>query len=248
MEIITKTDIGKVREINQDYVLYFRKNENEGIVALCDGMGGHNAGEIASMLTSQDIIKQYKVHGEFHNDDEIKAWMIGAIQHANHLVLQESHLDPQLEGMGTTVVVALIHGDQLYVSHVGDSRAYYFDGTSLQQLTVDDTLVNVLVESGTISKDEAQFHPQKNILLQAVGVSDVLKVSFYSQKFEDGLVLLCTDGLYNSLFQSRIIDILNKQDSLENIGRYLIDEANQYGGRDNIGIALIMNKGVEGHE
>ena len=88
MEIIAKTDIGKVREINQDYVLYFRKNENEGIVALCDGMGGHNAGEIASMLTIQDIIKQYKVHGEFHNDDEIKAWMIGAIQNANHLVLQ----------------------------------------------------------------------------------------------------------------------------------------------------------------
>lgn len=248
MEIIAKTDIGSVREVNQDYVLYYQKNEHECLAILCDGMGGHNAGEVASSLTCHAILKHYQLQNDFMNEDEISSWMNEAIHHANQLLQEESQLDPQLEGMGTTVVLALVKDDYLYVSHVGDSRAYYFDGEHLIQLTKDDTLVNALVDSGTITKDEAQYHPQKNILLQAVGVSDVLKVSFYSQKMNSGILFLCSDGLYNSLYDEQIIGILKEKKSLEDMGNLMIEMANLFGGRDNIGIMLMRNKGVVDHE
>lgn len=248
MQIIALTDVGNVREVNQDYVLYHQKNEHECLAILCDGMGGHNAGEVASLLTCQDIFKNYQIHNEFQNAEDIQRWMNEAIYHANQLLQDESRLDPQLEGMGTTVVLALIKDDTLYVSHVGDSRAYYYHDCQLTQLTKDDTLVNALVDSGTISKDEAQYHPQKNILLQAVGVSDVLKVSFYSQKIDSGMILLCSDGLYNSLYDEQIIDILSEEKTVDELGHRLIEMANVFGGRDNIGIILIMNKGVVDNE
>jgi len=247
MQIIAKTDIGNFREVNQDYVMYYQKNEHEALAVLCDGMGGHNAGEVASSLACHDIIKHYQLQNEFHTEDDIRLWVNDAIHHANQLLQDESQLDKQLEGMGTTVVLALIKDDMLYISHVGDSRAYYYD-KAFTQLTKDDTLVNALVDSGTISKDEAQFHPQKNILLQAVGVSDVLKVSFYSQKMESGMILLCSDGLYNSLYDEQIIEVLSENKSLEEIGNDLIEKANLFGGRDNIGIILMMNKGDMNNE
>lgn len=248
MEIIAKTDIGNIREVNQDYVLFYQKNEHECLAILCDGMGGHNAGEVASSLTCHAILKHYQLQQDFHDEEEISSWMNETIHYANQLLQEESQLDAQLEGMGTTVVLALIKDNDLYVSHVGDSRAYYFDGQHLIQLTKDDTLVNALVDSGTISKDEAQYHPQKNILLQAVGVSDILKVSFYSQKMDSGILFLCSDGLYNSLNDEQIIEILKERQDLENIGNVMIDMANLFGGRDNIGIILMRNKGVVNHE
>ena len=248
MEIIAQTDIGNVRDVNQDYVLYHKKSEQECLAVLCDGMGGHNAGEVASSLACQDIIQYYEVHDEFQNEEEIQTWMSEAIYHANHLIQEKSRLDKHLEGMGTTVVLALLKDGYIYISHVGDSRAYYFDNYQLKQLTTDDTLVNVLVESGSISPDEAQFHPQKNILLQAVGVSDVLKISFYKQEIETGILLLCSDGLYNSLFDEQIVEILSEHETLDNKVSHLIEMANIFGGRDNIGIILMRDKGVVNNE
>ena len=248
MEVFAMSDIGNVRTINQDYVRYFKKNDNECLVVLCDGMGGHNAGEVASQLTCDDIIENYQIHGEFHNEDDIRIWMIEVINHAHELVKSKSHVSNNLEGMGTTVVLALLKDNDVYISHVGDSRAYFYENHELKQLTKDDTLVNVLVDSGTISKDEALYHPQKNVLLQAVGVSDILKISFMFQNIADGIILVCSDGLYNSLFDSQLIDILQKDVSLEDRGKELMETAKTYGGKDNIGFALISKKGVVNNE
>ncbi|MEG0366616.1 MAG: Stp1/IreP family PP2C-type Ser/Thr phosphatase [Coprobacillus sp.] len=248
MEIITMVDIGNVREINQDYVSYYQKDENESLVVLCDGMGGHNAGEIASQLTVEYIIEQYKQLPIFDDITQIEQWLKQIVVDVNGVVYKKSQSALEFEGMGTTVVIGLIKDKQAFISHVGDSRAYFFNDNELIQLTKDDTLVNVLVDSGTISSDEAQFHPQKNILLQAVGVSEELKVSFLNKEIEQGLILICTDGLYNSLFDSQIIDILKRDISLQDKGNELMSAAKTYGGKDNIGIALISRKGVVENE
>lgn len=244
MKIIAMSDIGKIRSVNQDYVRFYQKSDQECLVVLCDGMGGHNAGEIASQMTCDDIIEHYMNSNELENEEQIHNWMNESIYHAHHLVKNKSYTSKELEGMGTTVVLAMIKNDMLYISHVGDSRAYLYEDKNFIQLTKDDTLVNVLIDAGTISKDEAFFHPQKNILLQAVGVSDVLKISFKARCINDCIILVCSDGLYNSLFDSQIVQIFEDYDELEVIANQLMDNANLFGGKDNIGFALILKEGV----
>lgn len=248
IDVIAMTDIGNVRTVNQDYVRYYQKNDNECLVVLCDGMGGHNAGDIASQLTCDYILEQYQNNNQLESEEDIHTWMIDVINYASQTVKKKSMESVDLEGMGTTVVLALLKDDTLYVSHVGDSRAYLFENHSLTQLTKDDTLVSVLVDAGSISKVEAMYHPQKNILLQAVGVSDVLKIPFLVKKVDDQLILICSDGLYNSLYDNQLIEILNQDKELSKIGEELILAANKFGGKDNIGFALIKNKGVVDNE
>lgn len=243
IDIVALTDIGNVRTVNQDYVRYYQKNDKECMVVLCDGMGGHNAGDIASKMTCDYIMEQYMNQVEL-KENEIQTWMVNVVNYASQAVKKKSYESSELEGMGTTVVVAIIKDDILYVCHVGDSRAYLFQDDTLVQLTKDDTLVNVLVDSGTISKDEAMNHPQKNILLQAVGVSDVLKVPFLVRNIENQLILICSDGLYNSLDDKQLVDILKQDKDLALLAEELIEEAKKFGGKDNIGFALIKNKGV----
>ena len=240
MNIVEKVDIGNVREINQDYVGYKKISDDEAFLVVCDGMGGHKAGEVASYMAATYILDCCSIHDEFHNEEEIKSWLHYLINNANRLVHEKSLTDESFKGMGTTVVLAYLKSDMLYVSHVGDSRAYLI-GDVIEQLTVDDTLVNALVESGSISEEEAQFHPQKNILLQAIGVSTPLKISFYVRKTNHQSVLLCSDGLYNSLSHERILEIFHAYSSIEEISNQLVEQAKIYGGYDNIGI-VILNK------
>lgn len=248
MEIIARTDKGNIREINQDSVSFYQKGETESIIVLCDGMGGHNAGEVASQLACEDIIFNFKIHDEFQNDEEIESWLKTSILHANTIIQQESEKDAAYLGMGTTIVVGLIKNDHMYISHVGDSRAYFYLDEQLNQLTRDDTYVNMLVESGTITEEQANHHPQKNILLQAVGVSDSLHVSFYKQVFEKGILVFCSDGLYNSLTDEQLINVLKQEKSLKAKADELIFLANIYGGYDNIGFILVNNKGEQYYE
>ncbi|MCD7840071.1 MAG: Stp1/IreP family PP2C-type Ser/Thr phosphatase [Erysipelotrichaceae bacterium] len=242
MNIIMRSDVGKVRKVNQDYVRSYQKNNEEALIVLCDGMGGHNAGEIASKTTADDIIDRYQIHDNFSGISEIREWMHEVINHAHQLVRKKGAQSPELEGMGTTIVLVMYVRGQVYISHVGDSRAYVYKDDVLTQLTRDDTFVNVLVDAGTISKDEAYFHPQKNILLQAVGVSDFLNISFISLNLNHDILLICSDGLYNSLFDMQITQVLSQTITLEEKADLLLSQANKFGGNDNIGFALIEGK------
>ena len=177
MQIISKSEIGNVREINQDYVIHKILSEDEVIAVLCDGMGGHKAGEVASRLTCEYIIDHFENHIPFESDDDIQISLQELINNANQLLMQKSAQNEEYDGMGTTVVVCYVKGDFCYVSHVGDSRCYYCTQDEIVQLTRDDTLVNALVDYGTITQEQAKFHPRKNILLQAVGATEVLKIS-----------------------------------------------------------------------
>lgn len=237
MNIIKRVDIGNTRDINQDYSGYVNIGPKEAFLVVCDGMGGHLSGEIASQMTAEYILEHCTLHSDFCSEDDIKAWMHELINNANDLVHEKSLTDEKYQGMGTTVVLAYINDSHLYIAHVGDSRAYVI-GDEIEQITSDDTLVNALVKSGTISIQEAKYHPQKNILLQAVGVSSPLSISFYTQKLDHQYVFLCSDGLYNSLSQERILEIFNAYKDLDDIGDQLIDQSNLYGGFDNIGFVI----------
>ena len=241
MEIITRTDIGNKRKINQDYISSYKK-DHELIGVVCDGMGGHKAGEIASFMCAYHISFQFEKHDSF-DESMIQNWISEKIEEASNLVRKESYRSDEYTGMGTTVVVGIVKDQYAYISHVGDSRAYLIKDHQIVQLTHDDTLVNALVEMGSITKEDAKTHPKKNILLQAVGVNENLNISFCKVDMSDGVLLLCTDGLYNSLSDDEILNIIENEDSLCDIGDRLLKDALYYGGDDNIGFALIKKKG-----
>ena len=242
MDIAIKTDRGNIRTMNQDYIRFEKTNDNEALIVLCDGMGGHNAGDVASRMTCDDIIQQYQCRQPMDNDYEIEAWMKAMINKAHQDVKECSQKSAEYEGMGTTVVLVYIRDGFAYISHVGDSRAYMID-EHLEQLTKDDSLVNILVDTGAISIDDAPHHPQKNILLQAIGVGDILHISFCRVSLENQL-MLCSDGLYNSLDDQQMLDILKDKSSLENKVDKLVSEANIYGGNDNISVVLISQERI----
>lgn len=243
MNIVKKVDIGNVREINQDYAGFKKINDHEAFLVVCDGMGGHQAGEIASLMTAEYILKHCEMLTVLDTEHEIKIWMHHLINNANKEVYEKSITEEQLKGMGTTVVLAYIKGNMLYVVHVGDSRAYVISD-KIEQLTTDDTLVNALVNSGTITKEEALYHPKKNILLQAIGVSTPLKISFYTKELHNESVFLCSDGLYNSISDELILSIINSSMTIEEKADYLLLKAKEYGGFDNIGFVLAMKEEV----
>ena len=247
MQIISKSEIGNIREINQDYVIHKQLSENEALAVLCDGMGGHKAGEVASKLTCEYIVEHFESHSPFCNDEDIQAWLHQLINNANQHLMQLSTQNEDYEGMGTTVVVCYIKDDFGYISHVGDSRCYYCHNDEIMQLTRDDTLVNALVDYGTITKEQAKFHPRKNILLQAVGATEVLKISFIKHEFKHGLLLLCSDGLNNSLYDQQLCDILVSQSNIENKAYELIKQSLEFGGNDNISF-IILDKGEDKYE
>lgn len=237
MNIIKKVDIGNVREINQDYAGYKKISDNEAFLVVCDGMGGHQAGEVASSEAGQYILEYCTMHNEFHCDEDIKAFMYQIINDANKIIYEKSLTNDSLKGMGTTVVLAYIKDDKVYISHVGDSRAYLIDD-DIEQITVDDTLVNALVRNGTITLEEAKHHPKKNILLQAVGVSNMIKVSFYVRNIKNKVLLMCSDGLSNSLSDNHMLDIIHDYSSIEDMADELLTQAKALGGYDNIGFVL----------
>ncbi|WP_314794234.1 Stp1/IreP family PP2C-type Ser/Thr phosphatase [Eggerthia catenaformis] len=246
MYIASATDIGNIRSNNQDYVAFREYGDHEALCVLCDGMGGHKAGEVASEITGRYIIDHFDLHTPFTGDEMISQWMSLLIEKANHQVMEASSQNKDYEGMGTTCVICYIKDDDVYISHVGDSRCYSCNGYELRQITEDDTLVNELLKSGYITVHEASHHPQRNVLVQAVGVSDPLKISFYKEKFNQSF-LICSDGLYNSLSSGQILDTLNSHQTIYEKAKELINLAKKYGGYDNIS-AMLIEKEVSENE
>lgn len=244
--ISMSTDVGNLRETNQDRVAYKKINEDELLCVLCDGMGGHKAGEVAAQMTCDYIMDHFEEHEELLSANDIKMWFTNLIMEANNAVYAKGSENEEYNGMGTTVVVAYLKGAQMYVSHVGDSRAYIFKNNVLTQLTVDDTLVNALLKGGYITEKQAIDHPQKNVLIQAVGVTDLLKVSFCELPADYEAFMMCSDGLYNSLSNEQMIEILAGEGNAKVKTEELIKQANIHGGYDNISVILL--EGGEAHE
>ncbi len=234
------TDVGRLRKQNQDYVF-----SSEGAVGplpnlfiVADGMGGHKAGEYASMCAVETMVGNINLSKE-HGVIRI---ISSAMRAANHAVRQKALSDESFYGMGTTMVVACIEDDLLTVANIGDSRLYYYSGGELRQITSDHSLVEEMVRSGSLDRSKARLHPDKNIITRAVGILDEVDADFFEvEELKSGdMLLMCSDGLSNMVEDREMLGIIEGDGSVADRAKRLVAAANMNGGRDNIGVILIL--------
>lgn len=240
MNVYSKTDIGKKREVNQD-AFFTGKFDNGAVFAVvCDGMGGAKCGNVASekaaSVISDYIVKSYSPK---MNSTSIEKLLRAAVQSANTEVYELSTSNVEYAGMGTTAVVALIVDNLAHIVHVGDSRAYLISGSEIEQLTSDHSVVQAMVNKGEISASEAKNHPRKHIITRAIGAEETVLCDYsIVLKPENAIILICTDGLTNHLDEQSLFKII-KTTAKEACAGALIDKANEDGGTDNITAVLI---------
>ena len=234
---ISLTDKGNVRENNEDYLGYF-DTVNGHVFVVCDGCGGLPCGEKAS----RTAVNSFKFFfSNFYYKDPFQA-INDAVDYAQNRILEEEKHDPETSGMATTMVLVLIRYNKAYYAHIGDSRIYYFSKRSLQRLTKDDSYVQMLVDEGEISPEEAERHPRKNELTKVMGMRPPCKAHVCTAALEPGkgdLLLLCTDGLYNMVKESEIKAALAHRGYIEDKGMELVNTAKKNGGYDNITLQII---------
>lgn len=238
MQTFSITDTGRTRTANQDYV--FCRDSAVGsfpnLFIVADGMGGHNAGDTASRMCVEEVVSQI--------EKSTKVTPIGifeqAVASANEKVFEASFSDKALNGMGTTIVASVVLGDTAYIVNVGDSRLYVYKNT-LRQVTVDHSLVEEMVQSGKLHKEDMRTHPNKNIITRALGTNKEVKADCFEIEVDEGdVLLLCSDGLSNMLEDEKIEDIIRKnKDDMKMTGEQLVKEANDAGGKDNISVVLV---------
>lgn len=233
------TNAGMEREVNQDF--FYANGEAPPTFIVCDGMGGHAAGDIASRSAVQSISKYIKMHISFDMDArKAKTLLEGACKYANTLVLSRAKSAKQYSGMGTTADICLFDFDVLYICHVGDSRVYRCRGGALTQITKDHSLINDLLDNGTITPEEARTHPNRHMITRAVGTDEDLKCDFHIHELEDGdIILMCSDGLSNMLSDEQMKNTLLRFSDLDGAAKALVDKANENGGTDNITAVII---------
>lgn len=233
MRIAGRSDIGLVRSTNQDNYLITENKGGNTLALVCDGIGGAKAGDVASLMVIKYIGEAFSSTERFHTIASAKLWLEKLLHQANDEVFAQTLTNSDFEGMGTTLVGALFVNNEVVIANVGDSRAYVLYNDKLTQITSDHSLVNDLVRKGQIEVQDADFHPQRNILTNALGVVSNLKVDLFTLTKAEKL-LLCSDGLSGYVSKDTIFAILNRDDSLETILSNLINAANDAGGYDNI--------------
>ena len=241
MKYVSETDIGLVREENQDIV---RVEEYYGniLAVVCDGMGGERSGQDASRIAIDEVFSRFSSGFSPELDTiSVRQLMTASISAANSIVYTTARMNYRSFGMGTTCVAVYVDDKYIYVANVGDSRAYYMDSSGLHQITTDHTFVNMLLMQGKIGPEEDHTHPKRNMLTKAVGVERVVIPDFFRMKREKNFtILLCSDGLSGYCSDSEIYDVMSKT-PLEEMSKALIDLAKSKGGRDNITLAVITD-------
>lgn len=241
MDIGVKTDTGRIRDNNQD-AYYLPSDKNVPLFIIADGMGGHKAGEIASSLAIDLISENFNkfLDMENVNEENIKENILKSINKANEKIYKKAMKEEDCSGMGTTVTLAYISNKNLYIGHVGDSRAYAFKDGNLLQITEDHSLVEELIKNGSISKEEAKYHPQRNIITRAVGTSKNIEVDIMAlSKKTVEILLLCTDGLTSMLDDDEIKNTLINSENMQLACEDLVKLSNDKGGYDNITVLAI---------
>ncbi len=240
MKIIAKTDIGKSRSTNQDSYAAGEFRNGVAWVVVCDGMGGNAGGNVASSTAVKYISERITgAYRENMSSSSIRNLLLTAITNANYEIFDLAMAREELQGMGTTVVAAIITETTLFVAHAGDSRAYIISDHSLKQVTRDHSIVQNMVERGEITEAEASTHPRKNLITRALGVDENLKVDFTEEDTSpEDIFLFCTDGLTNFVSDEAIFDLVRK-DPNPDLASKLVAAANQGGGGDNITVVTI---------
>ncbi len=231
------TDIGRRRQINQDFVYLSETPVGNlpNIFIVADGMGGHNAGDFASRYAVETIVGEVKA--SFEKNPTI---ILGkAIDKANACIRQKAGGDKTLMGMGTTIVIATCIGKYLEVANVGDSRLYLVNDR-IEQVTIDHSLVEEMIQRGGIDRRSARNHPDKNIITRALGARNTIEADFFNLELEAGdIVLLCSDGLTNMVEDEDIRRVLKSGRDLKERAETLVQRANDNGGKDNISVIII---------
>ncbi len=236
------TDTGLVRPLNEDSFLIhgFENGTPYGFCILADGMGGHNAGEVASAMATEIIANELSNSDINATQDDIVANITASLDYANNEIYTKSVSNSANAGMGTTAVVIYLNGTTAYIANIGDSRAYLVENSGITQLTTDHSVVQKLVESGSITPEEARNHPEKNIITKALGTEPTEDYDIYEFSVREGdKILLCSDGLSDMIDDTQINDILNSYPCPDEAASALIAAAKENGGRDNITVVLI---------
>lgn len=237
-----KSDKGNVRETNEDYFYISNSLDQIQLFLLADGMGGYNGGEIASQLAIQTA-KNY-IENNFKDiekdRDSIIQLLGSSMEYANMVVYEKAKENPELQGMGTTLEICLIYNNKAYIGHVGDSRIYRVRKQFIRKLTQDHSYVQKLVKEGTITKEQAEHHPQKNMLMKALGCNAFVEPDVMVKGFlKDDILIMCSDGLSNMVDQQTIYEMASK--NIEQATKDLVQLAKDRGGYDNITVVIIKN-------
>ena len=240
LRIAGKTDVGKKRAANEDGFFVAKLSSDAAYAVVCDGMGGENGGHVASSCAVEQIRKMVEDgYREDFNENSVKNMMLSAISAANAQVFAIAEKNDSLKGMGTTVILAVVRGSIIHIAYAGDSRVYLIDENGVRQLTRDHSMVQMMVDRGEISAEEAQYHPEKHYITRALGVGGMLDVDYLEEEMpKKGAVLLCSDGLSNYLYQEDLYRLIWNNDAPSAVDQ-LIGQANAMGGADNITAVLI---------
>ena len=241
------TDTGKVRDHNEDSVIILKNSNNEYLLAVADGMGGHKAGEVASNMAIEHITNKFNSLESLGDKDKAINWIREEVADINKSIFAYTDAHEESKGMGTTFVIALYTKDYLLFGNVGDSSGFVIKNSKLYKVTKDHTLVNLLVSSGELTPEEAKNHPKKNILMRALGANNPAEVDIFDA-VDDGIegILLSSDGLTSMLNETQIEKVIVGAGSLEEKVTRLIRKSNVRGGTDNISIACLMLNDEEG--
>ena len=240
MKSYYQTDPGKVRSHNEDSVTIVENRNGEMLVVVADGMGGHKAGEVASSLAVNELSRRFSELSSIGTKEEAVIWLKEIIDEINLKILRyaEEHIDAS--GLGTTCVCSIVTNEFLLFGNIGDSSGFVYKKGKLYKVTKDHTLVNILLENGELTESAAKIHPQKNVLMKALGAAEIIEMDIFDVERDVDGIFLCSDGLTNMLTPEQIEKILNdKELELEEQVGKMIMKANMRGGTDNITIACI---------
>lgn len=244
---MVESDTGKIREVNEDSVAVLKRPDGLILALVADGMGGHRAGDVASKMTVDQLSRYFLEDGEeaFSTLDNKKKWLSERVQLINRSVYDHSVEHLECKGMGTTLIAALLEGDEGILCHIGDSRAYLING-GIEQITRDHSYVNVLVDSGEISQEEAEEHPKKNWIVRALGTeADIERELIHFSFVGASYLLICSDGLSNKIPKEELASIVRTTAPLSQKGLELVTMANDRGGEDNISFVLLSSMDEE---
>ncbi len=245
METFYLTDKGNVRDHNEDSVIIIKNAENNYLMAVADGMGGHKAGEVASSIAISYLAKRFNDSFFKLNKADATIWIRTIVSEINSLIFRYTDDHEESKGMGTTLVLAVVTDDYILFGNIGDSSGYVMKDNSLHKITYDHTLVNLLVSAGELTVEEAKNHPKKNILMNALGINDPVEIDIFDCSMDIESIMLCSDGLTTMLQDDHIEKVLNSELETEEKVIKLIKKANNRGGNDNISVAYMDIKECE---
>lgn len=244
MKAVYMTDSGRVREHNEDSVTVLKNASDEFLLVVADGMGGHRKGEVASSIAVSHLGKRFNSTPSIGTKLDAVNWLNDNINEINSEILEYGEENEDSKGLGTTLVVALLTKNYLIFGNIGDSSGFVIKNSKLHKVTKDHTLVNLLVDAGNLTLDEAKIHPKKNVLMKALGAAEKCEMDIFDVDIDVDAIMLCSDGLTNMLTEEQIEKVLDDTeiDSEEKVEK-LIRKCNARGGNDNISIAYLTRTG-----